>query len=88
MLLKPNDIGKRFKATLLCNCGTGASLGAVWKVNILQFHGIETTFDAFFEFGSKLPLLLYCCYDSLLALHYSLELLIHILYIANGNLVH
>ena len=80
-------IRQGFKATLASHLGTSLALGFVGQVYVLQFGGIPTGADSFFQFVGQFALLLYGLQDVLLAMDEFLELLVLLCYFGYLHLV-
>ena len=88
ILLQHDEVGKRLKPTLTCDCGTSTALWLIRQIYILKLHCIETIIDAPLQFRSKFALLLNCRDDCILTLYDCFQLFVHILDVTYGNLIH
>ena len=74
--LEEEHLSQRFQASLTCNLCTSSALRFKRKIDILQFCGIPTVFDALLEGIRQFTLFLNSLQDSFLTFRHLLEFLV------------
>ena len=87
-LLHEYQVGKRFKASFLGYSRTRTAFRLVRQINIFEFNRVETVADTFPQLLCKFSLLLNRCNYSLFPLHECCQFLMHILDVADSDLIH